>query len=216
MNLLCAWTCFPPFFFPFLSMCNHSALESLFRGVTDAQSIWIEPAVVYLFFLGASTRPSGGPLPLSLTDEVANRWSWKLNHMCWKAAVVLATMYLFLYIIYAMLISSSCFLLVSYFIVILFPFRERPWIKMKHWIKLMLSLTVCFIITYGLFLITLYYCLNISSYFDKPLKECLAELSLSLFCTTKKSLKSVLPELTYTPALFSSYWKHFKQSREVF
>lgn len=98
----------------------------------------------------------------------------------------------------------------------LIPFQRETLNKDETLDQMNLSLTVCFIITYGLFLITLYYCLKISSYFDKPLKVCLAELSLSLFCTTKKSLKSVLLELTYTPALFSSYWKHFKQSREFF
>lgn len=55
-------------------------------------------------------------LPLFLAAKVENRWNWKLNHMFWKAAAASATLYLFLYIIYATLISSY-FLFLPYFLV---------------------------------------------------------------------------------------------------
>lgn len=50
---------------------------------------------------------------------------WKLNHACWKAAAVLATMFLFFYVIHAVIILSFFFSLETHFIVILFSFREN-------------------------------------------------------------------------------------------
>lgn len=78
---------------------------------------------------------------------------------------------------------------------------------MKHWIT-----EECFHLFYYHILSFLNYCFKhkISFFCNRPLKIWLADLRLSLFYSTKTSLKSVLLELTYTSALLFFFLETFQ------
>lgn len=147
------WCVFLHFFFhTFLSMCNHSALDLLFRGVTDAQSIELCGSLSFLPW--CREPPIMGPTA-TLPWRGKNRWGWKLNHVlkgsCRVPVLILLMQGLLLPPVFSWCVCSfNCI-----------PFqREQGFytlIKTNHWIKWMfLFLVACFIITYWLFLITLF------------------------------------------------------------
>lgn len=91
-------------------MCNRSALEPLFSRVSDAQSIKIEPAVVYIFLPSCNGPPIRG-----------QEMKWRLDGagsgaICTGMQPLLfANVHIFLWIMYAMPSSHPCSHQVCYF-----------------------------------------------------------------------------------------------------